>query len=252
MTSSEGSLGFRLSCCGVAWQTSTSKSETQSLSKGKSSVTTGRTIELPHTDLSSIYSTPTVNVSHITASGPAPLGLRLKKTPSLANLISQKLQKSGSTGFENNAHGPSLPNNDGSKRSGSRGRGRSSTQYKQEAEIGPGSSGTPVDGKLKASTINATRLLIGDWQRICRYEGDVVFKCYYAKQKLVWEVLEAGLKSKVEIHWLDITSLRAYLIEGQPSSLEVYLSKPPAFFKESNPQPRKHTLWHECKVRYKL
>lgn len=42
-----------------------------------------------------------------------------------------------------------------------------------------------------------------------RYEGDLVAKCYFAKHKLVWEVLEGGLKSKIEIQWSDITALQA-------------------------------------------
>ncbi|PNX98201.1 hypothetical protein L195_g021443, partial [Trifolium pratense] len=29
-----------------------------------------------------------------------------------------------------------------------------------------------------------------------RYEGDLVAKCYFAKHKLVWEVLDSGLKHK--------------------------------------------------------
>lgn len=93
-------------------------------------------------------------------------------------------------------------------------------------------------------------------------------KCYFAKHKLVWEVLEQGLKSKIEIQWSDITGLKANCPEDGPGTLTLVvqeyshfhlhilascstliffslfqLSRPPLFFRETNPQPRKHTLW---------
>lgn len=39
--------------------------------------------------------------------------------------------------------------------------------------------------------------LYGQW--VSRYEADLVAKCYFAKHKLVWEVLDGGLKSKIEM-----------------------------------------------------
>ncbi|OVA16801.1 hypothetical protein BVC80_1543g259 [Macleaya cordata] len=74
-------------------------------------------------------------------------------------------------------------------------------------------------------------------------EGELVAKCYYAKRKLVWEVLDKGLKSKIEIQWSDISAIRAVFPENGPGILEIELSTAPLFFKEMNPQPRKHTLW---------
>lgn len=96
-------------------------------------------------------------------------------------------------------------------------------------------------------------------------------KCYFAKHKLVWEILEGGLKSKIEIQWSDITALKANCPDNGPSSLTVVviyflvfyvsyfkhsvlfdslvsfcvlqLARQPLFFRETNPQPRKHTLW---------
>lgn len=60
-------------------------------------------------------------------------------------------------------------------------------------------------------------------QRASKYEGDLVAKCYYAKRKLVWEMLDTslGLKSKMEIQWPDITRLRASCPEGLPGTLEI-------------------------------
>lgn len=68
-------------------------------------------------------------------------------------------------------------------------------------------------------------------------------KCYFAKHKLVWEVLEQGLKSKIEIQWSDIMALKANLPEDEPGTLTIVLARRPLFFRETNPQPRKHTLW---------
>lgn len=96
-------------------------------------------------------------------------------------------------------------------------------------------------------------------------------KCYFAKHKLVWEVLEQGLKSKIEIQWSDIMGLKASCPEDAPGTLTIVvlkenafsldhfnsykplflklvscvfqLARRPLFFRETNPQPRKHTLW---------
>lgn len=102
---------------------------------------------------------------------------------------------------------------------------------------------TSAADKKKATNFSASILRIGSWECVSRYEGDLVVKCYFAKRKLVWEVLEGGLKSKIEIQWSDITDLKATCPENKPSILDIELSRPPMFFKESNPQPRKHTIW---------
>lgn len=49
----------------------------------------------------------------------------------------------------------------------------------------------------------------------------MVAKCYYAKRKLVWEILDSGLKSKIEIQWSDISAIRATFCEEQPGILEI-------------------------------
>ncbi|XP_022850560.1 uncharacterized protein LOC111372434 [Olea europaea var. sylvestris] len=81
------------------------------------------------------------------------------------------------------------------------------------------------------------------WQYKSRYEGDLVAKCYFAKHKLVWEVLDGGLKNKIEIQWSDIMALKANCPDDGPGTLDVVLARQPLFFRETNPQPRKHTLW---------
>nr|GLL29423.1 uncharacterized protein LOC109155371 [Ipomoea trifida] len=96
----------------------------------------------------------------------------------------------------------------------------------------------PMHEKLKASNFSAIMLRIGGFERVSRHESDLVAKLYYAKRKLVWEFLEGPLKKKIEIQWSDIGAMRATIEDGQPG-----LNQPPLFFHETNPQPRKHTLW---------
>lgn len=145
---------------------------------------------------------------------PSPLGLRLRKSPSLLDLIQMTLSK------EN------LPE------------GGSQAMKEHKASS---SSGT-ID-KLKASNFPASFLRIGTWEYKSRHEGDLVAKCYFAKHKIVWEVLDGGLKNKIEIQWSDIMALKANYPDDKPGTLDVVLARQPLFFRETNPQPRKHTLW---------
>uniref|UniRef100_A0A5B6YR82 TRF2/HOY1 PH-like domain-containing protein n=1 Tax=Davidia involucrata TaxID=16924 RepID=A0A5B6YR82_DAVIN len=96
--------------------------------------------------------------------------------------------------------------------------------------------------KLKASNFPASVLKIGSWERISTHEGDLIAKCYCAKQKLVWEVLEGALKSKIEIQWYDILAIRAIFRDDEPGLLAIELNQPPLFFRETNPS-WKHTIW---------
>ncbi|KAJ4838844.1 hypothetical protein Tsubulata_033027 [Turnera subulata] len=142
----------------------------------------------------------------------SPLGLRLKKSPSFLDMIQMKLSQ------EN----------------------KSVVLSKKEHKVA--NSTSPHD-KLKASNFPASLLKIGTWEYKSRYEGDLVAKCYFAKHKLVWEVLDGGLKNKIEIQWSDIVAIKANFSEDGPETLDVVLARQPLFFRETNPQPRKHTLW---------
>ncbi|KAG6505579.1 hypothetical protein ZIOFF_037942 [Zingiber officinale] len=197
---------------------------------------------------------------------PGPLGLRLRKSPSLADLIQMRLSqaKAGSTSCATNSKSSEVG----------------------DAKESKSSAASSSTSKIKASNFPASYLKIGAWevrillrkflvvykllvrsflpicvhisllvefvesspcsigkQCISRYEGDLVAKCYFAKHKLVWEVLEGGLKSKIEFHWSDITTIKATFSEGVNGTLEIVLARPPLFFRETDPQPRKHTLW---------
>ncbi|CAL5375490.1 unnamed protein product [Camellia sinensis] len=145
---------------------------------------------------------------------PSPLGLRLKKSPSLLDLIQMTLSQGNSP--------------------------KVGTQAKKEHNA---SSVSGANDKLKASNFPASLLKIGTWEYKSRHEGDLVAKCYFAKHKLVWEVLDGGLKNKIEIQWSDIMALEAKYPDDAPGTLDVVLARQPLFFRETNPQPRKHTLW---------
>ncbi|KAG6781540.1 hypothetical protein POTOM_014451 [Populus tomentosa] len=139
---------------------------------------------------------------------PSPIGLTLKKSPSFLDLIQMKLSQQNT----------------------------SNTMLSKK-------TGSVAADKLKASNFPASFLKIGNWEYKSRYEGDLVAKCYFAKHKLVWEVLDGGLKNKIEIQWSDIVAIKANFPDDGPETLDVVLARQPLFFRETNPQPRKHTLW---------
>lgn len=147
-----------------------------------------------------------------------PLGLSLRKSQSLVDLIQQNLDQKDQSSVAEQALEENIK-----------------TKVMAAADS--------QHDKLKASNFPACYLKIGKWECSSIYEGDLVAKCYYAKRKLVWEVLDNGLKSKIEIQWSDITGLKANLPDKGPASLHIEISRTPLFFRETNPQPRKHTLW---------
>ncbi|XP_078433678.1 uncharacterized protein LOC144704968 [Wolffia australiana] len=151
---------------------------------------------------------------------PSPLGLRLRKSPSLVDLIQMRLsQENSSKAFS------------------------TSDDVSEMGKKKDHRASSASSDKIKASNFPATILRIGTWECVSRYEGDLVAKCYFAKRKLVWEVLDGGLKSKIEIQWSDILDIKASYAENSPGTLDIVLARQPLFFRETNPQPRKHTLW---------
>lgn len=97
--------------------------------------------------------------------------------------------------------------------------------------------------KLKAVHFPMYMLIIGFFKIEAKYPADLVAKFYYAKRKLVWEILRDGLKEKIEIHWQNISAIRAVLEDNLPGILEIELDKVPSFFREIEPKPGKHTVW---------
>ncbi|XP_043806349.1 uncharacterized protein LOC110599638 isoform X3 [Manihot esculenta] len=134
---------------------------------------------------------------------PSPLGLRLRKSPSLLDLIQMRLAQAGASVL-------------GSEQTESNNSG-----VKKETNT---TAASGITDKLKASNFPASILRIGNWEYKSRYEGELVAKCYFAKHKLVWEVLEGGLKSKIEIQWSDIMALKANCPDKAPGTLTVVCS----------------------------
>ncbi|XWS64451.1 hypothetical protein CRYUN_Cryun05aG0004900 [Craigia yunnanensis] len=165
---------------------------------------------------SCIQSTPRVNLSEALHTLPD-LGLKLSTTPSFLDKLDQLVQAQNfNSGDQAN--------------------------FNYDYAKGTAKS-KDILQKIKAENFPISLLRIGSWQRVSKNEGDLVAKCYFAKRKLVWEFLENGLKSKIEIQWSDILSLRAVMLQDQPGILEIELNQPPSFHHEIDPQPRKHTQW---------
>ncbi|XP_050383715.1 uncharacterized protein LOC126800392 [Argentina anserina] len=144
---------------------------------------------------------------------PSPLGLQLRKSPSLLDLIQMRLTQ------------------------------QKAVKLGKKSHKGAAAAGSGATDKLKAMNFPASLLKIGAWEYKSKHEGDLVAKCYFAKHKLVWEVLDGSLKNKMEIQWSDVVAIKAHYPDDGPATLDVVLARPPLFFRETNPQPRKHTLW---------
>ncbi|KAG6495961.1 hypothetical protein ZIOFF_043798 [Zingiber officinale] len=122
---------------------------------------------------------------------PGPLGLRPRKSPSPANMIQMMFSqaKTCKTLCFTSSKG---------------------SEVGEQSDFSASSSSL---SRIKASNLLATLLRIGTWECVSRYEGDLVAKCYLAKHKLIWEVLEGSLKSKIEFYWSDITAIRQYFLK---------------------------------------
>ncbi|XP_042410379.1 uncharacterized protein LOC121999814 [Zingiber officinale] len=147
---------------------------------------------------------------------PEQLGLRLRKSPSIHMMLSQS--KAGKNLCVTSSKG-------------------------SKVGVKSNSASSSSLSKIKASHFHASLLRIGTWEFVTRYEGDLMAKCYFAKRKLLWEFLEGGVKSKIEFHWSDITAIKAVFFDGGHGALDIVLARPPLFFREIDPQPRKHIQW---------
>ncbi|XP_047308447.1 uncharacterized protein LOC124911947 [Impatiens glandulifera] len=141
---------------------------------------------------------------------PKALGLRLRKSSSLLDLIQRRLSQG------NVDNGTPIQNQKKKKK---------------------------YNGSVKASNFPAFLLRIGNWEYVSRLESDLVVKYYFSKRKLVWEILDGGFKSKIEISWSDILSLNVHCPETGPGSLSLVIARKPLFYKETNLEPKRHTIW---------
>ncbi|GKV29720.1 hypothetical protein SLEP1_g38623 [Rubroshorea leprosula] len=101
----------------------------------------------------------------------------------------------------------------------------------------------PPSEKWKAANNQAKALIIGSFMKIAEVPNDLVVKIYYAKRRLIWEIMYDRLKNKIEIQWADIAAFKAYYQADGTEVLEVELSRPPQFFHEPRSHPRSHTQW---------
>ncbi|KAK9076785.1 hypothetical protein SSX86_005119 [Deinandra increscens subsp. villosa] len=170
------------------------------------------------------YELPVPQCQYNALNEPSPLGLRLRKSPSLLELAQKRLNQ-GITGKDDSP----MENLE--------------AQTKRDLKEKTRAKASSSIDKLKASHFPASLLRIGRWEYASKHEGDLVAKCYFSKHRIVWEVLDGGLKKKFEINWADIVGLKANFAADGPGNLTIVLDKPPLFFKEINPQPRKHTQW---------
>jgi hypothetical protein len=149
---------------------------------------------------------PVEDDSHNAALMDLPLGLSLRKTDSLIALIMEGLNDAA---MDSAATSHSKPGSDACAEG---------TQPRDEGtKTGSGTKGNSIEGsssnndsencKLKASNFPVTHLRVGDWEHHSQFVGDLVSKCYFAKRKLVWEILHGGLKSKIEMLWSDISGI---------------------------------------------
>ncbi|GLT90158.1 hypothetical protein SLE2022_081040 [Rubroshorea leprosula] len=96
---------------------------------------------------------------------------------------------------------------------------------------------------LKAANFLAKELIIGSWKRIADVTTYLVVKIYFAKRKLIWEIMCNQLMKKIEIQWADIAAIKAYSQDDGTEVLEVELSRPPKFFCEAESDPRLQSKW---------
>ncbi|KAK8564779.1 hypothetical protein V6N13_019934 [Hibiscus sabdariffa] len=179
-------------------------------------------------DYDSIQSTtPQVNSSEALQIAPV-LGLKLSQTPEFLKRLQQLAEKQ-SLKLSNLRRQPN------SKTGHSSAKPKSKDVFMHQ-----------IMNKMKAESFPISLIKIGSWERVSRNGADLVAKCYFAKRKLVWEILENGLKNKIEFQWSDITFMKVSMQENQSAILEIELNSPPSFYHEMDPQPRKHAQWTDA------
>jgi hypothetical protein len=55
------------------------------------------------------------------------------------------------------------------------------------------------------------------------YEESLMVKCYFGKEKFIWEILQKNstLKKKIEIDWSDISAIRSRTVQHEQHELGV-------------------------------
>eukprot|EP00976_Prorocentrum_cordatum_P099838 1191987-Prorocentrum_minimum.AAC.1 len=144
-----------------------------------------------------------------------PLGLKLRKSESFIDLI-MLTNSSEASQSPRSVSGTSAGSHPSGQSTAACAQSQNSTanvsiagSKAQDSSGDSSTSNSEVDmKKLKASNFPVMHLRVGDWEYHSRFVGDLVSKCYFAKRKLVWEILHNHYKSKIEMQWSDICGLK--------------------------------------------
>lgn len=167
-------------------------------------------------------------------SQPPPLGLKLRNSSSLLELVEMEVNAAGEISSVESPSSPPPP--------------PPALLFETAALALAPPDKAVGQTKLKASNFSATELRIDSWVRPGRFDGDVCTKFYFKQRKLVFEILGADTvtsaaevpKLKIELQFDDILEMTV-----RSGFLEVISAVQPKFFKELPDRPKKHTLWAE-------
>uniref|UniRef100_A0A7S4BM71 TRF2/HOY1 PH-like domain-containing protein n=1 Tax=Chrysotila carterae TaxID=13221 RepID=A0A7S4BM71_CHRCT len=85
-----------------------------------------------------------------------------------------------------------------------------------------------------AAHIPITKLVIGSWSIVAKYDEHVLLSFYWAERKVVWEVLHLGVVRKMEVDFDDVTGAVLSPVSGSDAErLVLELARPPRFYRET-------------------
>lgn len=88
--------------------------------------------------------------------------------------------------------------------------------------------------EANATHVPVSRLTIGSWNLVAKYDEHVLLSLYWADRKLVWEVLYMSVVRKMECDFEDIASATLSSDSGEElERLLLELARPPRFYKEA-------------------
>ncbi|KAK1278953.1 hypothetical protein QJS04_geneDACA007093 [Acorus gramineus] len=96
-----------------------------------------------------------------------------------------------------------------------------------------------ADLKLKSAHFSISFIKIGFWQKHSHFGGNLIGKFHYNWQKIMWEIVENGVKNRIVIPWNRICGIRASRPQICRSIIELELDHPPDFEIEKVSQSRK-------------
>lgn len=86
----------------------------------------------------------------------------------------------------------------------------------------------------QATHVPVSRLTIGTWNLVAKYDEHVLLSLYWVERKLVWEVLHLGVVRKMEADFEDVKAAVLASAGGEESErLVLELARPPRFYREA-------------------